>query len=97
MSHFKRKRTTLSLGETDMYRFLLALSIICIPLAATANVNVTDLKNNGVKKWEHKVFFGETSYSVNNYKGKTALKAVSNSTGSGLILKKRIDLQKTPL
>lgn len=79
-----------------MFRFLLSLSIICITLSANADINVTDLNNNAVQKWEHKVFSGETTYSINNHKGKRSLKALSDTQASGLILKKKIDLQATP-
>ena len=43
-----------------------------------------------------KIFSGKTAYSVVNYKGKLALKAQSDANASGLILKKKIDLQATP-
>lgn len=79
-----------------MYRLLFTVSLICISLNASADNNVTDLNNNAVQKWEHKVFAGETSYSIVNHKGKRALKALSDGKASGLLLKSRIDLQKTP-
>lgn len=69
--------------------------ITMISFSVSAN-NVTDLANNGVNNWEKKVFSGNTDYSIVEHKGQRALKAVSNGTGSGLILKKKIDLQKTP-
>ncbi len=79
-----------------MFRWLLSLSIICVSLNVSANTNLTDLKNNGVQKWEQKVFAGETSYSIIQHKGQRALKAQSDSSASGLVLKKKIDLLKTP-
>lgn len=79
-----------------MFRFLVSLFIICISLNANANNNVTDLYNNGVTKWEHKVFEGQSVYTIVNHKGKRALKAASDGKASGLLLKKKIDLQKTP-
>ena len=83
-----------------MIRLLLSFFIIFASFNVSANSNsnnnVTDLANNGVQKWEHKVFSGQTSYSVLQYKGQRALKAVSNSAASGLLLKKKIDLLKTP-
>ncbi len=86
--------------KISMIRLLLSIFILSASFNVSANSNsnnnVTDLANNGVQKWEHKVFAGETSYSILQHKGQRALKAVSNGTGSGLFLKKKIDLQKTP-
>ena len=79
-----------------MFRWLFSVVSLCVSISVSANNNVTDLANNGVQKWEHKVFEGETSYSILQYKGLRALKAVSDSTASVLFLKKKIDLQKTP-
>ena len=84
-----------------MLRFILFLFLFCISLNSNANnnvpdLNVTDLNKNAVQKWESKSFNGQTIYSIVNYKGKRALKAQSDGDGSGLLLKKKIDLQKTP-
>jgi len=76
-------------------RFLMVLFAMTITLAVNAN-NITNLASNGVQQWEHKVFAGQTKYSIVNHKGQRAVKAQSNGAGSGLFLKKRIDLQKTP-
>ena len=92
--------TNLLMENITMIRLLLSIFIISISFNVSANSNsnnnVTDLANNAIQKWEHKVFEGETSYSILQHKGQRALKAVSNSTASGLLLKKKIDLQKTP-
>lgn len=84
-----------------MFRYLLSLSLIFLSLNVSANnsipnLNVTDLNKNAVQKWETKSFSGTTAYSITNHKGKRALKALSNNNASGLLLKKRIDLQKRP-
>ena len=83
-----------------MIRLLLSIFILSASFNVSANSNsnnnVTDLANNGVQKWEHKVFAGETSYSILQHRGQRALKAVSDGKASGLLLKKKIDLQKTP-
>ncbi len=86
------------------FRFLISMfifSIIGVSVTANANLNVTglnvtDLKKNAVQKWEQKLFEGQTSYSILQHKGQRALKAVSDGTASGLLLKKKIDLQQTP-
>ena len=84
-----------------MFRLLFTLLFVCISLNAGANnpvtnLNVTELNKNGVQKWEHKVFSGESTYRILQHKGKRALKAVSNGTASGLLLKRKIDLQAKP-
>ncbi|PJE80003.1 hypothetical protein CI610_01027 [invertebrate metagenome] len=50
----------------------------------------------GMDQWEPKVFSGETTYEVVSIEGLSALRARSNDSASGLVLKKRIDLHKTP-
>ncbi len=47
--------------------------------------------------WESKKFVSETSYALTRVDGDTALKAVSQSSASGLIKKIRIDLEKFPI
>ena len=79
-----------------MIKLFVPLFILSLSVNVNAN-NVTNLASNGVQKWNHKVFVGSTDYSVIKHKGKLALKAVSKGTSSGLFLKKKIDLQKTPI
>ena len=85
-----------------MSRFLILLFSLSACLSVNAaglnvtDLNVTDLNNNTVQKWEQKRFDGQTTYSILQHKGQRALKAVSDGTASGLLLKKKIDLQKTP-
>jgi hypothetical protein len=42
------------------------------------------------------VLSGKTVYDLVEYEGKTALRAISDNSASGLVLKKKIDLSKTP-
>lgn len=79
-----------------MNRLLLSFFILFASLNVSADQNVTNLAKNGVLKWETKVFSGETKYNILAYKGQRALKAQSNASASGLLFKKKIDLQKTP-
>jgi hypothetical protein len=65
-------------------------------ISTNTNINLTSLNNNGVKRWETKVFTGDTVYSIGEYEGRLALKALSNHAASGLVLQKKIDLTKTP-
>ncbi len=79
-----------------MFRWLVLLVAVCVCLNVIASVNVTSLKDNGIQRWEQKIFSGETSYALGDYKNRMALKATSDDSASGLILKKQIDLVKTP-
>jgi len=87
-----------------MFRgILLLLSIItCFNAVASTNttevtpLNITSLQDNGIDKWEPKIFSGKSIYSVNKYKGRLALKAISHNAASGLVLTKKIDLSNTP-
>ena len=85
--------------QITMSRFLISFFTLSVCLSANVNaadLNVTDLNNNVVQKWEQKLFDGQTTYSILQHKGQRALKAVSDGTASGLLLKKKIDLQNTP-
>jgi hypothetical protein len=61
-----------------------------------AATNVTLLSDNGIESWTSKVFSGKSIYSVGDYKGRLALKALSHHSASGLVLEKQIDLIATP-
>ncbi|MFT4609932.1 MAG: hypothetical protein ACI8VY_000958, partial [Cellvibrionaceae bacterium] len=39
--------------------------------------NLTSLNDNGIQKWEPKEFSGKSIYTIENYKGRLALKALS--------------------
>ncbi len=62
----------------------------------SASINVTSLESGGINDWESESFEGESTYNVVQYDGRTVLKAQSNNSASGLVLKKKIDLLKTP-
>ena len=68
--------------------------MVCLP--ATAAKNLTSLSDNGIANWEAKIFSGESIYSVVEYKGRMALKALSDKSASGLVLKQQVDLSITP-
>lgn len=79
-----------------MLRWLVVLISIGACLSASAASNLTSLNDDGIRNWQHEIFSGETTYSVLQYKGRIALKAISDNSASGLVLKKRIDLLETP-
>lgn len=65
-------------------------------LNAKPYTNLTSLDDNGIQKWEPKVFSGKMIYRVDEHKGRLALQAISRNAASGLMLKKKIDLALTP-
>ncbi|MGK0408336.1 MAG: hypothetical protein ACJASB_000481 [Shewanella psychromarinicola] len=62
----------------------------------TAATNLTSLSDKGIDSWEPKEFSGESIYTIDEYKGRLALKALSHNAASGLVLEQQIDLTATP-
>jgi hypothetical protein len=79
-----------------MFRWLVLLVSFGTCLNVSASNNLTSLNDNGIRNWEHEVFSGESTYSLLQYKSRIALKATSDNSASGLVLRKQIDLFKTP-
>lgn len=79
-----------------MLRWVALLFSVTVCFNVKAATNLTSLNNNGIQRWEPKVFSGETIYTLGEYKGRLALKALSNNSASGLVLKNKIDLTITP-
>lgn len=78
-----------------MKRYALLL-LALITSYAHAQDNLTSFGTDNIKQWDKEVFSGETVYEQVTLEGKPALRALSDASASGLVLKKRIDLQKTP-
>lgn len=77
--------------------FVLLMSVIvCLNANALTEVNVTSLGDKGIHLWEPKEFSGQTTYTIEEHKGRLALEALSDKTASGLVLKQRVDLALTP-
>ncbi|MGI2111574.1 DUF3047 domain-containing protein [Shewanella frigidimarina] len=79
-----------------MLRWIIFLYSVAVCVNVQAATNVTLLSDNGIKSWTSKVFSGESIYSIEDYKGRLALKALSHHSASGLVLEKQIDLIATP-
>lgn len=79
-----------------MIKCIVFLYFVTICVSVQASINLTSLDDNGIQKWEYKEFSGESIYTVNDYKGRIALQALSNNSASGLVLTKKIDLINTP-
>jgi hypothetical protein len=79
-----------------MCQWIFLLFVVSSALNVNAATNLTVLNDNGIQRWEPKIFSGESFYTIENYKGRFALKAISEKSASGLGLKKQIDLNQTP-
>ena len=55
------------------------------------------LRNGDVAGWEEKVFEDATVYETVRHDGRDVVRATSRGTASGLYLRRRIDLDKTPI
>ncbi|MFO7982331.1 MAG: DUF3047 domain-containing protein [Desulfuromonadales bacterium] len=80
-------------------RFLLVLMVLFCAVTTRAgdSVLIDDFEEGLDPAWEEKVFEGKTSYSVVGEDSGQVLCAKSEGAASGLILKKEIDLDETPI
>lgn len=83
-----------------MQNKLLLISSLILA-CSTANADTTDIKlgefsKGSLKGWETKVFKGQTQYQIKQQGNLKYLSAVSSKGASGLGVRKRIDLTKTP-
>jgi len=77
-------------------RIISLLFCILISLQANAVTEISSFANNDLTNWEEESFEGQSTYNIVEYDQRSVLKAQSNNSASGLVLKKRIDLLKTP-
>jgi hypothetical protein len=68
----------------------------CLVLLVSASINLTSFYDNGIRNWEHEVLSDKTVYDLVEYEGRAALRAISDNSASGLVLKQKIDLSRTP-
>ena len=59
--------------------------------------SVAVLRAGDIAGWEEKVFSGKTAYETVRLDGRTVVRATSHGTASGLYLRRRIDLDETPI
>lgn len=64
--------------------------------SSTPSLLIADFSTENLKDWQSKSFVGETEYTIVQIDDKTALKAHSKHSASGLAKETRIDLLKTP-
>lgn len=74
-----------------------ALMLACgVANADTTQIKLGEFSTGSLKGWEGKSFSGQTQYQIKQQGNLKSLSAVSNGSASGLGVKKRIDLTKTP-
>ena len=75
--------------------------VLCLSITAGAGVvgaeSVEVLRDGDVAGWEEKVFEGKTRYETVRRDGRSVVRATSRGTASGLYLRRRIDLDRTPI
>ncbi len=75
--------------------------VVCLCITAGAGAmraeTVEVLRDGDVSAWEEKVFAGKTRYETVRRDGRTVVRATSRGAASGLYLRRRIDLEKTPI
>ena len=72
------------------------LTILLVSSVMAENRTVDVLTLPGLGDWKAKKFSGETSYELVDIDDRQAIKAVSNSSASGMIREIKVDLTKTP-
>lgn len=78
------------------YLFIGILFFLSVSVKAHAAITL-GFDQQTIGKWESKSFSGETQYSLVIENGKSYLHAKSAGAASGLIKKREIDLNKTPI
>lgn len=73
---------------------LLVALLVSATMAASRTFGVLTLPD--LSDWETKKFSGETSYELISIDDRLAIKAVSNSSASGIVREIKVDLTKTP-
>jgi len=73
---------------------LLTILLVSSVMAENGTVNVLTLPD--FSDWSTKKFSGETSYELVSMDDRLAIKAVSDSSASGMIREIKVDLTKTP-
>jgi hypothetical protein len=88
--------TPVTISRVLFYACLLPLFTTPVHSAEPVKIAISDFAGDGLNGWEEKSFAGKTEYQLVKEGDVTVLKAASQAAASGLIKKKRIDLQQTP-
>lgn len=76
---------------------LLACLVFALAAGTVRAESVAVLRDGDISEWEEKSFEGRTVYETVRQDGRTVVRATSRGTASGLYLRRRIDLDKTPV
>lgn len=79
-----------------MKLFFFSIVLIFVSLSVIANTNQTSITLAPLDIWQEQKFVGETSYTLIEDEGVTAIRAKSDGTASMLLQETSIDLTKTP-
>ena len=75
--------------------------LACLGFTLAAGIagaeSVAVLRDGDIAGWDEKVFEGRTVYETVRHNGRTVVRATSRGTASGLYLRRRIDLDETPI
>ena len=82
---------------TSIQHAAVALLLLGFAPSGAAAESVAVLRDGDTGAWEEKVFSGKTAYETFQIDGRAVVRATSRGTASGLFLKRRIDLEKTPI
>ena len=74
-----------------------AFLVFVLGTCASGAESVEVLRGGDIAGWEEKVFEGKTLYETVSRDGRRVVRATSRGTASGLYLRRRIDLEKTPI
>lgn len=76
-------------------------AILVMTMAAAVGIvraeSITVLQNGDISSWSERRFSGSTGYEIVTFDGRTALRASSKNSASGLFRRIRVDIEKTPI
>ena len=83
------------MGAKSVHRLVCLAFVLGVGAAWADGVAV--LRDGDFSGWEEKTFHGKTLYETVRHDDRTVIRATSRGTASGLYLRRRIDLDKTPI
>ena len=87
----------IELGAGPKVMRRVAFLVFVLGTGASGAESVEVLRDGDVAGWEEKVFAGKTLYETVRRDGRSVVRATSRGTASGLYLRRRIDLDRTPI
>ena len=84
-------------GRSIRLMHRVAYLALALGAGAAGAESVEVLRDGDIAGWEEKVFEGRTLYETVSQDGLAVVRATSRGTASGLYLRRRIDLDRTPI